>query len=51
MPRISGLSRAFLNLDTFREIPKDLTEPSFLGAICTLFAIMLCSTLFILELG
>lgn len=45
----SVASRAFLSVDNFREVPSDFTEPTFLGAIFTLFSYALCGFLFFCE--
>jgi len=49
MGRSSVFTRTILALDTFREIPADLTEPSFLGALFTMGALALCAALFVCE--
>lgn len=39
----------FLNVDVFREIPNDLTEPTFLGSVMTICAFATCGFLFMCE--
>lgn len=34
-----SFKNSFVKLDVFRKMPKDLTEPTFCGALGTLFSI------------
>lgn len=47
----SSFRSMVLSLDKFREVPKDLTQPSMLGSLFTVLAYVLCASLFLFELN
>ena len=49
--RNSRLGSTILAFDSFRELPSDLTEPTFLGSFFSIMAFCLCATLFFCEVS